>query len=321
MNRSPPHPRVILVKPLPVIAIALAATGCATAVLVSRPAASPPPPSCPQRWGGDAPGGWVPGSSGLDGADRSLVPGRPVSAMICAYPGDNTRPGGERLSGSRSLTDGAAAMAHDLDYLPAAEKAQPGPCTLMGGAMTNYLVRFVYDDGKVLWLGTAEEVNSCVTTTNGTVSSSSYVGPDITAAYRTGTWRPVRPADPCQGRFTGRRGQNERMVPEEPVSVLACGQPNRPDTPPVRREHDARAAQGLARALNSLETRPGDNTCQQTSNPGGKPFTLLFHYPDGPDATVTVVPGCSPTVNNGLLQADADAPVRELIRAVSPHAR
>ncbi len=44
--------------------------------------------------------------------------------------------------------------------------------------MTNYLVRFAYADGSALWVGSAEEVNSCVTTTNGTV--------------RTGRARPGR---------------------------------------------------------------------------------------------------------------------------------
>ncbi|MFI7532887.1 hypothetical protein [Streptosporangium sp. NPDC049376] len=310
-------------KSLPVIVIVLAVAGCATAVLASRSAAGPPaaPPPCPQRWGGEAPGGWVPGPSGVAGAGGSLVPGDPVSALICAYPGDNTHPGGTRLAGSRSLTEGAVAMARDLDYLPAAGKTPLGPCTLMGGPMTNYLVRFVYDDGKVLWLGSAEEVNSCVTTTNGAVGSPSYIGPEITAAYESGTWRPVRPADPCQGRPTGRRGQNEQMVPEGAVSVLACGRPHRPDAPPVRREHDAETAESLTRALNSLGTRPGDNTCRRVSDLRERPFQLRFRYPDGPAAIVDVMPGCVPMVNNGLLQADADDTVRELTKAASPYAR
>ncbi|MFD0885188.1 hypothetical protein ACFQ08_11600, partial [Streptosporangium algeriense] len=90
---------------------------------------------------------------------------------------------------------------------------------------------------------------------------------------------------------------------------------------PVRREHDAKTAEALAVALNSLAARPGDNTCRQVSDRGERPFQLRFRYPDGPAATVDVVPGCAPAVDNGLLQADADDTVRELTKAVSPYTR
>ncbi|TQS22791.1 hypothetical protein [Microbispora sp. KK1-11] len=96
------------------------------------------PDACPQRWSGEGIGGWVPAAVDVDGADESLVPGSPVRALICAYPGVNMDPGGER---------------------------------------------------PALWVGSAEEVNSCVTTTNGTVRTRSYAGKALTAAYREGTWR------------------------------------------------------------------------------------------------------------------------------------
>ncbi|WP_182909758.1 hypothetical protein [Microbispora sp. H13382] len=175
-----------------VVALAVCATavpaGCSTG-----PKAVPD--ACPRRWGGEGVGGWVPAAADVDGAGESLVPGSPVRALICAYPGSNTDPGGERLAGSRTLTDQVAVMARDLAYLPVTSGEPSMDCTDMGGPMTNYLVRFAYADGSALWVGSAEEVNSCVATTNGTVRTRSYVGEALTAAYREGTWRSPWPYD------------------------------------------------------------------------------------------------------------------------------
>ncbi|GAA2855987.1 hypothetical protein GCM10020220_051460 [Nonomuraea rubra] len=74
-----------------------------------------------------------------------------------------------------------------------------------------------------------------------------YVGRSLTAAYRTGTWRLDQPGDPCEQPL-GRRGQNERMVPEGAVNVLVCrARSNRKADP--RAEHGAREAAELASAL------------------------------------------------------------------------
>lgn len=303
------------------VRVALAVTAaCAAVALISQAVRvpSPVPVSCPERWGGDRPGGWVPAAADLDGVEESLVPGEPVTAMICAYPGDSTRPGGERLAGSRLLTGGAGDMARDLGYLPVTA-AEPGrPCTRKGGAMTNYLIRFAYPRGKALWVGSAEEAGSCVTTTNGTVGSRSYIGPDITAAYRTGTWNPVRPEDPCLG-FPGRRGQHERMVPGEPVSVLVCGQASY-DGPAPRLEHGRETAGALAAALNSLDTLPSEDTCRGTEGVQGRTLRLLFGYPDGPPAAVRILTACEPGVNNGLLQANLDENTRDQVTRLAPPA-
>ncbi|WP_329424167.1 hypothetical protein OG339_27660 [Streptosporangium sp. NBC_01495] len=300
------------------VALALTAT-CAAAVLISQAVRVPSsvPASCPERWGGDGPGGWVPAATDLDGAGESLVPGEPLSAMICAYPGDSTRPGGERLAGSRILTGEAGAIAHDLGYLPVTTDDPGGPCTQAGGAMTNYLIRFAYPRGEALWVGSAEEVNSCVTTTNGTVGTRSYVGRDITVAYRTGTWSPVRPDDPCHGP-TGRRGQNERMVPGEPVSVLVCGQPTSYDGRSPRLEHGRQTAEALAATLNSLDTWTSEKVCRRTGGTRDGDLRVLFGYPDGPPADVRVSPSCDPGVDNGLLQADLGETVRDQVARLAP---
>ncbi|WP_371782753.1 hypothetical protein [Streptosporangium subroseum] len=294
---------------------------CAAAVLISRSVnGSPPGPvACPQRWDSDTIGGWVPAAADVDGVEESLVPGEPTEAMICAYPGDNTRSGGERLAGSRTLTGETKAMARDLAYLPVSTEARGAPCTLMGGPMTNYLIRFAYPGGEALWVGSAEEVNSCVMTTNSTTGSRSYIGPNITAAYKTGTWKPVRPDDPC-GWFTGRRGQNERMVPDEPVSVLVCGQAASHEGRLPRLEHGKPVAIALATALNSLDTGPDENTCQPVADVDNREFRLLFGYADGPPANVQVLMGCEPAISNGMLRADLDHPTRDQVMRLAPPA-
>jgi hypothetical protein len=301
-------------------ALAVVVVGAAVVLISQSASGSPPvPASCPQRWGGGDIGDWVPAAADIDGADESLVPGTPVQALICAYPGDNTRPGGERLAGTRTLTDHAQAMAHDLAYLPVTTGAHDSLCTLVGGAMTNYLIRFAYPDGQALWVGSAEEVNSCVTTTNGTAGSRSYVGPSITAAYRTGTWKPARSDDPCRAP-TGRRGQNEQLVPEGVVSVVVCGRAASAAENPPRLEHGKQAAHDLATALNSLDTWPSEHGCQGGEGTDDRMFRLLFGYPDGPPANVQISMGCTPGIDNGLLQANPGDPVRDQVVRLAPPA-
>jgi hypothetical protein len=274
------------------------------------------PKSCPKRWGGDGAGGWVPAASDVAGAGDSLVPGDPVEALICAYPGDNTNPGAERLAGTRTLKDTAGQMARDLGYLPVGS-SDNGACTAMGGPMTNYLIRFAYADGRSLWVGSAEEVNHCAMTTNGTASSRTYVGDRITAAYRKGTWKSAGGKDLC-ATWMERRGQNARMVPDDPTSVLVCRLD--PQGGQARRtEYGTDVAGPLAAALNALDTRPSDNSCQQTEGADpGVVLRLVFGYADGPPTAVMVQASCKPSVDNGLLQADADDRLRREAARLAP---
>ncbi|WP_344890036.1 hypothetical protein [Nonomuraea antimicrobica] len=304
---------------------AAAVVVCASVVLAAGACGgtpqAPSPASCPQHWGSDKFGDWVPDTSGVEGAADSLVPGSPVGALICAYPGENAQPGHFPLAGSRTLTGQATAMAHDLGYLPVTAERVDRACTLVGGKMTNYLVRFAYPDGQALWVGTAEEPNSCVTTTNGTVNTPSYVGPSVSAVYRTGTWRLVQRDDPC-GPTLGRRGQNEQMVPEGPVKVRVCRQvPVAGSTPrpAAGAEHGEQEARDLAEALNSLGAEPGGNTCQGLSGAPREMFYLHFGYAQGPPAWVRIQPGCRPSVNNGLLVGDlADGVLDRVVRLAPP---
>ncbi|GAA4195523.1 hypothetical protein GCM10022252_41480 [Streptosporangium oxazolinicum] len=301
------------------IGLGLAAAGvCATAVVLSGTVGeSPPvPATCPQRWDGNDIGGWVPAAADIDGVEESLVPGSPVSALICAYPGDNAHPGGERLAGSRTLTDQAAVMARDLAYLPVATADVGRGCTAMGGPMTNYLIRFAYPDGRALWVGGAEEVNRCGRITNGTAVSNSYAGPAITAAYKNGVWRPVPPKDPCRGPGD-RRGQEELMVPGRPGRLTVCRDATYA-RPPYRKRHNRDIARALAATLNSLDTVPSQNSCQGLGGPGERGIRLVFDYPQGPAAAVTISMDCAPAINNGLLQADLVTPVREQILRLAP---
>ncbi|MFC4531509.1 hypothetical protein [Sphaerisporangium dianthi] len=305
-------------KPLSLIGLGLAAAGvCAGAVVLWGPAgASPPVPStCPQRWGGDDIGGWVPAAADIDGVEESLVPGSPAQALICAYPGDNTHAGGERLAGSRTLTDQAAAMARDLAYLPVTTADTGRACTLMGGPMTNYLIRFAYPDGRALWVGSAEEINHCVRTTNGTAGTSAYTGPAITTAYKDGVWRPVPPEDPCRGPGD-RRGQGELMVPGRPGRLTVCRDATY-NRPPYRRRHGRDIARALAATLNSLDTVPSRNRCQE-AGAHERGIRLIFDYPEGPAAAVRISMSCVPAIDNGLLQADLNDQVRDQVLRLAP---
>ncbi|MER5421258.1 hypothetical protein [Streptosporangium roseum] len=301
------------------IGLGLAAAGlCTAAVVFSGSVRESPsvPSTCPHRWGGNDIGGWVPAAADIDGVEESLVPGSPVKALICAYPGDNAHPGGERLAGSRTLTDQTAAMARDLAYLPVTTAGIGRPCTLMGGAMTNYLIRFAYPNGRALWVGSAEEVNHCVRTTNGTVGSSSYAGPAITTAYKDGIWRSVPPDDPCRGPGD-RRGQDELMVPGRPGRLTVCRDATYVRAP-YRKRHGRDVARALAKTLNSLDTVPSQNTCQGLGGANERGIRLIFDYPEGPAAAVTISMNCVPAINNGLLQADLDDRVRDQVLPLAP---
>ncbi|WP_146607383.1 hypothetical protein [Spongiactinospora gelatinilytica] len=298
---------------------ALLATGVMVGVIaVSAPEpvakdAPAVPATCPQRWGGADTGGWVPAAARVEGAGETLVPGAPVEALICAYPGLNYKPGGERPAGTRTLTTGTRAMLHDIAYLPVG--SGPGACTAMGGPTTNYLIRFAYPDGSALWLGSAEEVNSCVVTTNGTVRSGAYIGRNITAAYRTGTWLPVRQTDACEG-TTGRRGEEDTMVPGEPVSVTVCRQGSPTKTWP-HRKYGAREAAALAGPLNARHAWKTANGCQGPPDDEGT-FRLIFGYRDGPPVDIWFTSGCTPPIDNGALQADGTEELRDQIIRLAP---
>ncbi|MEU6716902.1 hypothetical protein ABZ897_36035 [Nonomuraea sp. NPDC046802] len=287
--------------------------------MVGEPA-PPVPDSCPQRWESNEIGHWVPAAADLDGVEESLVPGTPTSALICAYPGQNTNPGRESLAGSRILTDQAKSMAYDLGYLPVTTDRVEKVCTLVGGLATNYLIRFAYPDGQALWVGSAEEVNSCVTTTNGTVVSNSYVGPSITAAFRTGTWALLKPKDACDP-ATGRRGQNEQMVPDGAIKVLICrdeqsGSPT--PRPSHGLEHGEQQARELAAELNSLDAQPGGNTCKEVGDRRREMFLLHFGYEEGPPAWVRILSRCQPSVNNGVLAGDLSDALLDRVGRLAP---
>lgn len=311
--------RLQRVKPIHWIGVVVAAVLLLVAVvLVPGTAGAPVPASCPQQWDSDRIGRWVPAAADLDGVADSLVPGEPADALICAYPGDNTKPG-RPLAGSRTLTDQAASMAHDLGYLPVTTDPPERVCTLVGGQVTNYLIRFAYPDGQALWVGSAEEVNSCVMTTNGTVVSNAYVGPSITAAYHTGTWRLLPPKGPCDP-ATGRRGQDEQMVPDGAIKVLICRQvpTNSTPSPSPGREYGERQARELAAELNSLDAEPSRSVCEEVGGRRREVLHLHFGYAEGPPAWVRILPACRPSVDNGMLMSDANVAFLDRIGRLAP---
>ncbi|MFC7590447.1 hypothetical protein ACFQYP_47180 [Nonomuraea antimicrobica] len=226
---------------------AAAVVVCASVVLAAGACGgtpqAPSPASCPQHWGSDKFGDWVPDTSGVEGAADSLVPGSPVGALICAYPGENAQPGHFPLAGSRTLTGQATAMAHDLGYLPVTAERVDRACTLVGGKMTNYLVRFAYPDGQALWVGTAEEPNSCVTTTNGTVNTprtSGPASPPSTARGPGGSSSGTTPA----ARHSAGEVRTSRWCPRVRSRFASAVRSRWRARPPPRRRGGARGAGG-----------------------------------------------------------------------------
>ncbi|MFC0557188.1 hypothetical protein ACFFHJ_40480 [Planotetraspora thailandica] len=259
----------------------------------------------------------MPAVSDIPGAEGTLVPGAPVTALICAYPGQNSAPGGERLAGTRTLEgEHAGGMARDLAFLPVGATGT-GACTAMGGPMTNYLIRFTYADGRSSWVGSADEVNKCTVTTNGTAASNTYVGDRITAAYRNGTWTAAKAKDPCTT-WKARRGQDTSMVPEGATSVTVCRQDPRGGRSP-RADYGSDVATSLASALNALEARSSEGFCEGSGKPAaGGSYRLVFGYPDGPAVGVMILLDCRPAVDSGLLQADVDDRVIREVTRLAP---
>ncbi|WP_156045788.1 hypothetical protein [Herbidospora cretacea] len=253
------------------------------------PTAAPP---CPATWTGQAPE-----PATVAGVSEELVPGDPVGALVCAYAGVNWDPGGEALTGQRRLShEVMTLMARDLNDLPPETGSRS--CTLVGGPQINYLVRVDYADGKRVWLTTGDEVNQCVSTGNGTFATGAYVGEAVTAAYKTGKWTTPEHDDPCY-RSLGRRGQEERMVPDRPVGVLVCGEHS-------KRDHGPDVARALAGRLNMIATRPAKaSLCTGTPR---EEYRLQFRYAEGPGVGVTVLVGCRPPVHNGSLSGIGELP-------------
>lgn len=259
---------------------AIAATASALGLLTASACAAPGPQpastlsECPNSWAGKSAGDWVPSVG--SGTREHLVPGAPLEADICAYDA-----GGSRAAAPQRLTDGLTTMVTDLNHLPVAALPSWRACTLIGSIPRSYLIRLRYTNGSVSWIGTAYDDNQCVVTTNGAFRTMSYVGDAVSTAYDTRRWPSLSPADQCEpGR--GRIGQEEHMVPKGSIGLTVC---KLSATAPQEKTYGEDTAKHISAKVDSRPAEKDDGTCPTGAAPA---IRLVFRYPQGPPAGVTV---------------------------------
>ncbi|HEV7205799.1 MAG TPA: hypothetical protein VGN18_14410 [Jatrophihabitans sp.] len=263
--------------------------------------------SCPDRYVTGRNDIWVPAQPvGLDGAAR-LAPDRtPAELVVCAY----LNPSGASLSGSRAVTGDLARVTPTLTWQPRLGSA-PTACAsyLATTDSDNYLLGLTYR-GATEWISVPG--NHCAGASNGRFRTVRNLRALAESTYRSGVWpaKDAMPA-PCTGFAAGRLGQETVMVPDHPTAVTICTY--RDGRRPVRT--DRVDINDLVAALDALRTSPSTHTCQ--GSPTDATYELEFTYRDGPPVWVRVSPGCTPSVDNGNLQAsDANsvlAPLHALL--------
>lgn len=306
MRRSPAGWYVPLAAAAAVAAV-IAGSVWAGELLGSRRQAGPGPGvplSCRATYAGQAP--WVPARpAGIDGHARLVPQQTPISALICAYAGSNTarRQTGWALSGRRRLTGGLTALAAQLSWQP---RGQAGFCAGVGGNQTNYLIGLTYPGGGRIWVAATDDRGDCVPTSNGEFTSFGVVGPTVSRAFASGRW-PARQPVSCNGYGldVGRLGQDAVMVPPGSTSLTIC----------TTAGHTFMSGyQALITALNALPTRPSTHACTGETGLVSSFYQLLFSYPKGPPAEVTILGGCHPAVDNQSLQSQSASTVLPIIK-------
>lgn len=292
------------------IALATAwASGLTGPVQNSPVTSSTAPLACPVKHAGGTL--WVPAKpTGFDGRSRLAPQQVPASVVICAYSGNSRGPQrGWGLSGRRILSGGLAQVAGLLAWQPRFATKQPLGCVSPSGKQTDYLVGLAYGDGTKLWVTAQRKPSFCAGSSNGQFHSVNDLGPVVARAFASGQWPAQSPPSCSPTYLAGRLGQSATMVPAGADSVLICVGNN---------THAATTKiQALVSALNSLPTRAatGVMDCGNGPPPGGS-YYLNFIYPQGPPATVTVLPPCRPAISSYGLQSASAKTVLPIIRQI-----
>lgn len=234
----------------------------------------------------------VPSPPTADGTAGRLVPASvPTSAVLCRYSVLRQEP--STLEGQVELS-GLDAVPGDL-ALPAKLPGESHACTAVGGPSTPYLLRLDYPSGTV-WVGSHDEVNACVDTTNGAFTSSIYIGRDLAASYVAHRWQQATHlgagALACYERV-GRAGQEHVLVPPGAVRISVCRDSSElaPVTEPER-------IRNIVRLLNAPSATPSKSGCQGTVTHSRR---LLFEYRSGRNVVLDVLQGCSPAAYTNSL--------------------
>jgi hypothetical protein len=175
----------------------------------------------------------------------------------------------------------------------------------VGGPETRYLIGLRYSGGATVWVAATDEADLCIPASNGEFTSTGTIGPEATQAFRSGRW-PARPPAACSGRLQniGRLGEDKALVPAGVTSLTIC-------TP---KAHTVTSGyQILVRALNRLPTHASIGYCSEAIGSGAY-YRLLFSYAKGPMASVDIIVGCHPEVENTDLQSASASTVMPIIQ-------
>ena len=116
----------------------------------------------------------------------------------------------------------------------------------------------------------------------------------------------AQPPAACSGRLQniGRLGEDKALVPAGVTSLTIC-------TP---KAHTVTSGyQVLVRALNRLPTHASIGYCSGAIGSGAY-YRLLFSYAKGPMASVDIIVGCHPEVENTDLQSASASTVMPIIQ-------
>jgi hypothetical protein len=263
--------------------------------------------SCPAEMPTHAPTYWIPQQpKGIDAAKRFVPLKTPTTALVCAYLHGNHA----RLTGTRTLDGDLSTIPADLAWLPPVSQPDKQPCASFFAVTDEdyYLMALSYA-GETMWLAIPGQ--HCLSASNGKFLAHN-LRLQARAAYSTGRWNPSRPATMggCP-QAAGRLGQQDRFVPEHPVSVQLCRLGKHSRTVTAKQGDLAR----LTAELNRLPTaRWGyEFHCGGAGIPT-ESYVLTFGYRVGPPVHVEIQEGCRPEIDNGSLQANSAGEVLTLVK-------
>ena len=241
---------------------------------------------------------WLPAAPrGLDGSAR-LAPLRvPARVLVCAYIGPRSAAG---RTGSVLLTGDLSGVTSDLAWMPPTQAVGACASYLRPADSDYYLIGLSYS-GSTEWV--AAPSNHCAGSSNGVFASTANLSGHASAWYKAHHWTATPGSnDACNPSGFGRLGQQDRMVPDHPVSVSVC-EVSAADGGKATQRTGTTGVGSLASAFGALRASAWHYQCE----PDGQPLTdynLLFGYPTGPPVIVSVVTNCAPAINNGNLQAN-----------------
>jgi hypothetical protein len=249
---------------------------------------------------------WIPQPpKGIDAAKGFVPLDTPTHALVCAYLHGNHG----KLTGTRTLDGDLSTIPAGLAWLPPVSQPDKQPCAAYA-AITDgdyYLMALSYPGGT-MWVAIPGQ--HCDGASNGPFIARNLRA-EADTAYRGGHWKPLPPDTEGCPHGDGRLGQQDRFVPDRPVSLQLCREGKSPRTVTAKQDDLAR----LTAELNRLPTRPWGYEYQ--CGPAGQPshgYVLTFGYQVGAPVAVEIEEGCHPEIENFSLQADSAGEVLTLVK-------